>query len=327
MHATVLDTEISCLSFAGVSVSVDAPHDVLAMVHREFGPAPPESSLVAAWRVVVRYEPDPEACARGVLQAEEHLLIANDLGANRVLWGGPGGAAVRVYEGGVGFSQSRDGSTLVVVRDHAAAVWVVRSEICAAVMTSLAAASWTVLHAGVVASDSGRGVVIAGPKGAGKSTTSLLAWHFGYRLLTDEACFFTERDVRRVHGLHRRPAVSASTARAYGFDDLRLGPQLLGKRLVNLECDPVGDCWLEAVIFPRFEEGGSAAFDLMSPEASDDALQTVLTSAPSDATSALDALIAAVPFYTWRYGRDLPQNAEALRTELGEIVGPPKEPR
>jgi hypothetical protein len=190
------------------------------------------------------------------------------------------------------------------------------------------------VHAGLVARG-GRGVLLGGAGGSGKSTTSLLCWEAGFDYLGDDyiALPAAAQDGRHV-------AYSLYTSTWLTPDHSRRFPRLAEKAHHGSEDDDkllvmlteVDDARLarkssvDALLLPRVVGGHDTTFRRAS------ASEAVLRLAPSsilqlpfvDARLALDRmheLLSEVPAYRLELGTDFPSIPRAVDAILREVDG------
>ena len=176
------------------------------------------------------------------------------------------------------------------------------------------------LHAGCLADD-GRGVLVAGPTGSGKSTLTLALVRAGLGFVSDDLVFLTADG--EVLGFPDAAGITDATARRF---DLERAPVRPGfpKRLVRLEdafgVTPVEHCVPRVIVFPevvRDRPGELAPLD--SGEAYLRLVPDVLLTQPAGTQShlkAISALLAQVRCYTVKSGTDLGHVTQLVRESL-----------
>jgi HPr Serine kinase C-terminal domain len=181
------------------------------------------------------------------------------------------------------------------------------------------------LHAAAVELG-GRGVLVAGPSGVGKSTLTVALVRAGAGFLSDDTVFLTRAagGGLEVHGLPddidvtdttislvpelasvgRQPVPDGRQKRSFGADDQ------FGAR-------PVATCRPAVLLSPRVTPGAEPTLEpLGAPEVLAELAPNVLLTEPAAAQAHLDALgdlVAAVPRYRFHYGEDLAAAADCVR--------------
>lgn len=186
------------------------------------------------------------------------------------------------------------------------------------------------LHAACLATNDGRGVLVAGASGAGKSTLALALALDGLLFLSDDVVFLAPgAGSSAVHALGFSDALGLTAASAEHFDELR--PLLeeppadgFPKHLVRVE-DLFGAATLDAcvpmaLVFPRVSPDQPSAIAPLDPgEALLRLVPDVLLTEPASTQAhlqALAALLAQVDCYTLRSGADLGRAVELVRNLL-----------
>jgi hypothetical protein len=184
------------------------------------------------------------------------------------------------------------------------------------------------LHAACVTDAQGRGIVLAGPTGAGKSTLALALARAGAGFLSDDVVFLSpEPGIVRVLGF--ADAVGLSDHAAHAFADLehRLSePPLEGfpKRLARprdvLDVPAVGSCRPELLLFPFVADDRWSECERLDPgEALLRLTPDVLLTDPNATQAhlgAIGALLDQVGCYTLSCGADLDLAVDLVRSLL-----------
>jgi hypothetical protein len=187
------------------------------------------------------------------------------------------------------------------------------------------------LHAACLARD-GRGVVLAGPTGAGKSTLAIALARAGLDFLADDVVFLDHSRAGDVRVLGFADALGVTEASAALFGELgrALGLPLVDgfpKRLVRIEDALRGapllmSCRPQALVFPTVTPGEPSTLTALDPrEAWLRLVPDVLLTEPAGTQShlaALAALLVQVDTYELRSGADLDRAAELV---MGTLAG------
>ena len=186
------------------------------------------------------------------------------------------------------------------------------------------------LHAAALANE-GRGLLLAGPSGAGKTTLALALRRAGFQFLGDDTCLMLPGpDGVRVHSLPEEFDVAPRTARLIpelGFLLARDAPPGARKRpLWPGEMQggaSVADCLPRALVFPRVSGERCSRLEAMSAaEALLELAPNVLLTAPARGgahLAALGRLVHGCTCHRLATGRDL----EALPALLLDLLRPP----
>jgi hypothetical protein len=182
------------------------------------------------------------------------------------------------------------------------------------------------LHAGCLADD-GRGVLVAGPTGSGKSTLTLALVRAGLGFVSDDLVFLTAEG--EALGFADAAGITDDSARRFGLEHLAK-PAGFPKRLVRAEdafgVTPVARCAPRLLVFPEvaYDTPGEL-LDLDPGEAYLRLVPDVLLTQPAGTQShlaAISALLARVRCYTLRSGTDLGYTAALVRQALVENASP-----
>jgi predicted ATPase len=182
------------------------------------------------------------------------------------------------------------------------------------------------LHAACVA-DAGRGLLVAGPSGAGKTTLAIALARRGLTFLGDDIVFLSGDANGTVHALPDLVDVTDETAAM--FSELRgiVGrpfPQLREKHAVRLE-DHLAverglECRATALAVCSVGTGeGTEVEPIAAPEALIELAPNVMLTDPAASQAhfgALAGLVRTVPCYRVRTGGDLVRAADALAALL-----------
>ncbi len=183
------------------------------------------------------------------------------------------------------------------------------------------------LHAACLARD-GRGVLLAGPTGAGKSTLTMALVRGGLEFLSDDVVFLDhDEGAVRVLGFPDDIGVSEDTAARFGeLAGLLSVPPADGfpKRLVGMEdafaARAIMSCEPQALVFPDVVPGGASDLRALDPrEAWLRLVPDVLLTQDAGTRShleALAALLAQVRCYRLESGADLERSARLLEDLL-----------
>jgi hypothetical protein len=189
------------------------------------------------------------------------------------------------------------------------------------------AASWggVLAHAAVVGRD-GKGVLLAGASGAGKSTTALACVRAGMAFLSDDCALVSSAEYPTAHGVYRTAKVdprllegSLSALRAFqtgqGHDRGKtiLAFPMRGELLLR-------QCRIVAVVTQGIGVGQASSLRPVSPARALVALApSTLLQTPGAGQSTLDLLanvVGSVPCYSLRAGSDF----GALAAKLSELI-------
>jgi hypothetical protein len=180
------------------------------------------------------------------------------------------------------------------------------------------------LHASAVARGD-QGLLIAGESGSGKSSTALSLIHQGWDWLADDVVLLEPGAPARLHGLARGFAFHPALAER--LPDLK-GEAAAEKRFADVATlfpgRQIDTCRTAALLFPRVTLTERSLLDRLSPA---EALMALLPAsggilvggAPDRSQAQLTALrdlVAGVPAYRLRAGRDIFGNGAALEALL-----------
>ena len=176
------------------------------------------------------------------------------------------------------------------------------------------------LHAGCLAHE-GRGVLVAGPTGSGKSTLTLALVRAGLGFVSDDIVFLTEDG--RALGFADAAGVTDDGAQRFG---LEAAPKAEGfpKRLIRLEdafeTTPIASCEPRVIVFPEVVRDRPGEIEPIDPgDAYLRLVPDVLLTQPAGTQShlqAIAALLDQVSCYTVRSGTDLDHTAGLVRELL-----------
>ncbi|MDA0163850.1 hypothetical protein OM076_26505 [Solirubrobacter ginsenosidimutans] len=179
------------------------------------------------------------------------------------------------------------------------------------------------LHAGCLELD-GRGVLVAGPTGSGKSTLTVALVRAGLGFVSDDLVFLAHGE-DRLEALGFADAAGVTDASAERFA-LEGTPRRDGfpKRLIRLEdafgVTPVERCEPRVIVFPEVVYDSPGEVMPLDPgEAYLRLVPDVLLTQPAGTQAhlkAIAALLAQVRCYTLRSGTDLGYTAELVRALL-----------
>jgi len=212
-ECSVRGGETDCLAIRvfGKTILIEAPPALLQEVKREFPIDPAYSAMCnAAYRIVVSRDVSP--------QTNGHLAVS---------WFSPQGIRLEesqrefrfVYSiGGVVRHIRKDCMTIVEIGKDAPAYALVRTAISHAAQRAAFREGWSLIHAGLVRAKGSTGILLLGPKGAGKSLMGLWMAQSGHMLITDElvALRIEDEGVRGI-GLPRRVSVRKDAAAFIGL--------------------------------------------------------------------------------------------------------------
>jgi hypothetical protein len=180
------------------------------------------------------------------------------------------------------------------------------------------------LHAGCLELD-GRGVLIAGPTGSGKSTLTLALARAGLGFVSDDLVFLAHREGGSVEALGFADAAGVTDPTARRFA-LEATPRRGGfpKRLIRLEdafgLTPVERCEPRVIVFPQVAHDTPGELEPLDPgEAYLRLVPDILLTQPAgtqEHLKAISALLAQVRCFTLRSGTDLGYTAELVRELL-----------
>jgi hypothetical protein len=180
------------------------------------------------------------------------------------------------------------------------------------------------LHAGCLELD-GRGVLVAGPTGSGKSTLTLALVRAGLGFVSDDLVFLAHAGQDRVEALGFADAAGVTDATAERFA-LAGTPRTDGfpKRLIRLEdafgVTPVERCEPRVIVFPEVVTDRPGALEPLHPgEAYLRLVPDVLLTQPAGTQAhlkAISALLTQVRTYTVQSGTDLGYVAALVRDSL-----------
>lgn len=136
----------------------------------------------------------------------------------------------------------------------------------------LALHNWFHLHASVV-SQNGRGIIISGPSGVGKSTLALTLAMNGFHLFTDDVCFFQWASPEiKLLGFPKRVLLKTSVLERFKSLNGHYSGKLFHDGKVGLPFHlfsgnkPVDSLKSEVIIFPEYQEGGPLTLKEMSAD-------------------------------------------------------------
>ncbi len=183
------------------------------------------------------------------------------------------------------------------------------------------------LHAGALSVD-GRGILLPGSTGAGKSTLTVALIRAGFDFLSDDTVFlegFVDGIV--VSGFPDEIDVTENTVTMFSEladlagQPLRPGRDKHGFRVEEIYgITPATRCRPAALVFPRVVPGSSPQLEMLKPsEALLELIPNVLLTQPEAVQSHLDMLarlVGTVPCYSFRLGVHL----DAATACLAELV-------
>lgn len=137
------------------------------------------------------------------------------------------------------------------------------------------------VHAAAIATGDGRGLVLAGPSGIGKSTLALAALRDGLRVLTDDAVYLQLHPRLRVWGMGRPLHVSPATAKRFpGITGRAAVPRPGGTPKLPVEPEPAGAARLDPGVIEHaglcILERGDAG-PVVAPISADEAVRALLS--------------------------------------------------
>jgi HPr Serine kinase C-terminal domain len=179
------------------------------------------------------------------------------------------------------------------------------------------------LHAAALALN-GKGVLVAGSSGAGKSTMTVNLVRSGFDFLSDDTIFLSSSSNGVwVSGLPDEIDVTNRTVSMFGelrfLADRPLRPGR-DKHAVRVEdvfdVLPLAGCHPVALLSPRVEEGSSPRLEELAPsKALLELMPNILATDPTATQAHLDVLadlVRTVPCYSFRYGSDLDAAARCI---------------
>jgi len=186
---------------------------------------------------------------------------------------------------------------------------------------------YLVVHGGAIGID-GKGIVLAGKGGSGKSTTALLWLEAGYQYVGDDLCVVGGSPGLHAHSLYNSAMLFE--------DDLRLLPSLkpfvaepLGttdeKRMIFLNDKErlVKNLRLKAILLPRVTQHHNA---ILTATSSSDAMKSLapstlmqLPGAQASSFQAMASLVKRIPCYRLELGTDRHHVIDVIREFLTSL--------
>lgn len=175
----------------------------------------------------------------------------------------------------------------------------------------------------------GRGVLLVGPGGSGKSTTAVASLNAGLQFISDDYTLVTQAPAPVAHGLYGSAKMRAQfLSQAFpGWSERvarEIGPERKSMFLVDrwAPTQLADQLQLEAICIPHITAAARARLELASPK------QALLALAPSSmyqlptarraSFDFLRRLVESLPIYTLRLGRDIASGPVALAGLLSD---------